>query len=157
MKKLLALCLGLSLAVTAVVAQTISIPQVVSVGTKDLFADVVSGTPTAGAQYATAAAINNVPGYVISVPLTAFTLTFGNTQTYYYIQPAGTLATGTFTFAPNPGDGARECVRSTQTQSAVTMTANTGQTVGGSAVTALTANTTYCWLYQASSATWYPI
>lgn len=156
-RKILAIGAGLSLIALAAVSQTISIPTVTSVGTADLFADAVRGVPTASGQYATAQAINNVPGYVISVPLTAFTLTFGNTQTYYYIQPAGTLATGTFTFAPNPGDGARECVRSTQTQTAVTMTANTGQTVGGTAVTAMTANTTYCWLYQASAATWYPI
>ena len=54
---------------------------------------------------------------VRSVPLTGFSLTFANGQTYWQIQPAGTLATGTFTFEPNPGDGARECVRSLHTRS----------------------------------------
>ncbi len=147
----------LGLGLLGLKAQTISVPTVLSVGPTDLFQDVVRGAPQASSYYATAAAINNVQGYQIAVPLTGFSLTFGNTQTYYLIQPAGTLATGTFTFAALPGDGAKECVRSTQTQTAVTMTANTGQTVGGTAVTAFVANTTYCWIYQASSSTWYPI
>jgi len=138
-------------------AQTITLPQVTSVGPADLFQDIVNGVPTAQNKYATAAQINGVLGYVISVPSSGFSLTFGNSQTYYLILPAGTLATGTFTMAPNPGDGQKACVRSHQTQSAVTIAANTGQTIGGTAVTAMTADTTYCWLYQASSTTWYPI
>ena len=147
----------LASAVSLASAQTITLPQVTSVGTADLFADVVGGVPTAQNRYATAAQINGVPGYVIAIPSSAFTLTFGNSQTYYLIQPTGTLATGTFTMAPNPGDGQRACVRSSQTQTAVTIAANTGQTIGGSAVTAMTANTMYCWLYQASAAEWWPI
>ena len=158
MKKLsLPLLLAASVLSGAALAQTPVVPQVQSVGTSDLFQDIVNGVPVMGNQYATAALVTNVTGYKITTPLTGFSLTFANGQSYYLITPAGTLATGTFTFEPNPGDGAKECVRSTQTQTAVTISANTGQTVGGTAVTALTANTTYCWLYQASSATWYPI
>lgn len=138
-------------------AQVPTVPTVPNVGTTDLFQDVVRGFPQANNYYATAAQINNVQGYAIAVPTTGFSLTFGSGQTYYLIQPAGTLATGTFTFAAAPGDGAKECVRSTQTQTAVTIAANAGQTVGGTAVTTMAANTTYCWLFQASSSTWYPV
>lgn len=137
----------------AVVAQ-VTVPTVTNVSPTDLFADVVGGVPTASTKYATAAQIAGVPGYRYTVPITAFTLTFGNSQVWYLINPSGTLATGTFTTAPNPGDGQRECVRSTQTQTAVTITANTGQTMN-SAITAMTANTSYCWTYVASLATWF--
>lgn len=138
-------------------AQVPAIPQVTNVGPNDLFPAVVGGNPSGGNQYAKAAQISGVAGYAITTPLTAFSLTFGNSQQYYLITPAGTLATGTFTMAPNPGDGQRACIRSTQTQTAVTITANTGQTMGGTAVTAMVANTTYCWFYAASLAAWEPI
>lgn len=157
MKRTIALLVGLGLLAAGAIAQTVSLPAVVSVGTTDLLPIVPRGQPSSAAVFTTPSLITNTAGYVITVPLTAFTLTFTNGQTYWLIQPAGTLATGTFTTEPNPGDGARMCVRSTQTQTAVTITANTGQTIGGTAVTAMTANTTYCWLYQASATTWYPI
>ena len=85
---------------------------------------------------------------------TAFTFTFGNTQTNYIIRPAGTLATGTLTAAPNPADGQRECFLSTQTQTALTWNANTGQSISG-APTAGVANTAVCMVYEAAAATWY--
>lgn len=140
----------------ALVAQTILIPQVVNVGTKDLFQDVVGGAPTAPASYATAAAIAGVPGYVQSTPLTGFSLTFGNTQKNMTLTPAGTLATGTITMAPNPGDGQEACMFSTQTQTALTLSANTGQTVAN-AITAMTALTRYCYQWSAAAATWYRV
>ncbi len=138
-------------------AQVPTVPTVPNVGTTDLFQDVVRGFPQVNNYYATAAQINNVQGYAIAVPTTGFSLTFAPGQTYYLIQPAGTLATGTFTFAAAPGDGAKECVRSSQSQTAVTIAGNTGQTVSGTAVTTMSPNTTYCWIFQASSSTWYPI
>ena len=157
MKKLLAgLALG-TLLIGAAIAQPYVYPQVTSVSPTDLIQDLPLGQPVGpSTQYATAALINNVPGYQKSTPLTAFTLTFKNGQSLWYITPAGTLATGTFTMAPAPGEGAVACAESTQTQQAVTSAANTGQTIGGTAVTAMTAATRYCWFYQASSSTWFP-
>lgn len=157
MKKLLAgLALG-TLLIGAAIAQPYVYPQVTSVSPTDLIQDLPLGQPVGPSnQYATAALINNVPGYQKSTPLTAFTLTFKNGQSLWYITPAGTLATGTFTMAPAPGDGAVACAESTQTQTAVTIAANTGQAIGGTAVTAMTAATRYCWFYQASSSTWFP-
>ena len=147
----LAVAFGIPLAFS----QAPLVPQVPNVGTADLFQDVVNGTPTAQGFYATAAAINGVPGYVNGgAVLTAWTFTFGNTQTSYFIQPAGTLATGTLTTAPNPGDGQRECFLSTQTQTAITWTANTGQTLAN-APTAGVAMTPQCMTYSRATATWY--
>lgn len=133
---------------------TITAPKVLTVGPTDLFQDVVGGIPQVGNQYATAGQIAGVPSYVYAVPLTAFSLTFGNSQAWYILNPAGTLATGTITFAPAPADGQRECTVSSQTQTAITFTANTGQTVVG-APTSMVAGTPVCFSYVASVATWF--
>ena len=157
MKKLLLGATALILAVGGgiVIAQTITVPQVVSVGTKDLFNTVVGGVPTAGNKYATAAQINGVVGYSDgTAATTGWTHTYGNAETNFFIYPSGTLANGTITAAPNPGDGQRECFLSTQTQTSVTWTANTGQTLVN-APTAGTAMTPECMVYVASKATWY--
>lgn len=139
---------------TPVIAQTVVVPVVPSVGTADLFADVTNGYPTAQTQYATAAQIAGVPGYVYNVPLTAFTLTFGNSQTDLILNPAGTLATGTLTTAANPSDGQRECVVSSQTQTALTWSAATGQTITNPP-TALVALTPVCMTFVKALSTWF--
>jgi hypothetical protein len=138
----------------AAIAQTLpNLPKVTTVNTTDLFQDVVRGDPVTNSYFATAAQIAGVPGYVKVVPLTAFSLTFANTQTDMILNPAGTLATGTLTTAAQPSDGQRECVLSSQTQTALTWSANTGQTINN-APTALVANTPVCITYSASNLTW---
>ncbi len=136
---------------------TFQVPMVQTVGPTDVFHDVVAGIPTVGNQYATAGMIAGVPSYVYTVPLTAFTLTFGNSQTWYILNPAGTLATGTITMAAAPADGQRECVVSSQTQTAITFTANAGQTISTNPAipTALVAGTAVCYVYVAPQATWF--
>lgn len=89
------------------------------------------------------------------VPITAFTITPAAGTTLLFLNPAGTLATGTITMPANPGDAQLFCWMSTQTQTAVTVSANTGQSLVGTAVTAGVAGTQYCWRYIASTATWY--
>lgn len=156
MKKLLLATSAVSLlAIGFAFAQstTISLPVLSTVSTSDLFQDVPGGSPTAGNKYVTAAQIAGVPGYTKTIPLTSFSLTFANSQEYMLLQPAGTLAAGTITTAPNPSDGQRECIVSTQIVSALTLTANSGQTING-AVTALAANTGVCYTYSAFNATW---
>jgi hypothetical protein len=152
-RALLAAVAGLAICGAIAYAQVIVVPTVTSVGTTDLFADVVAGQPSAQASYATASQIANVPGYRYTVATTGFSITVPNGVTYEILNPAGTLATGTFTMMPNPGDGARTCFFSTQTQTAVTLTANTGQTIVNG-VTAFTANTQYCYTYVASLSAW---
>lgn len=146
------LCLGAG--TLALAQQNLVVPVVPTVGTTDLFADVVNGYPTAQTSFATAAQISGVPGYVYSVPLTAFSLTFGNSQSYMLLNPAGTLATGTFTMAPNPSDGQRACVFDTQIQTAVTFTANTGQTIVNAPTAEAAANWTACFTFVKSLSAW---
>lgn len=148
--------LGLFAVASFAIGQAVPVPTVANVGTSDVFQDVVGGQPAAQNKYATAAQIAGVPGYVNGgAVLTAFTFTFGNSQTDYFVQPAGTLATGVLTTAPNPGDGQRECFLSTQTQTSLTLTANTGQTVANGSGIAVTALTPACWTFSAATSTWY--
>jgi hypothetical protein len=111
------------------------------------------GVPGYGAQIGTASSMTT---YFVSVPLTGFTITAPSpvTATFLLLNPAGTLATGTLTMPATPNDGGSFCVMSTQTQTALTVTANTGQTVAGTAVSALTAYVPACWRWWALTSTW---
>lgn len=152
------LAAGALLALLGGSAAFAQIPRVTSVSPTDLFQDVVNGIPGPGNSYATGAQVSGISAYKNGgVVSTAWTYTFTSGQQYYFVQPAGTLATGTLTTEANPGDGQRECFFSTQTQTAITWTANTGQTIDGSKPTAGVANTLQCMIYVAASASWFRI
>jgi hypothetical protein len=125
-----------------------------SVGANDLFQDIIGGNSAPYNSYATPGLLGNTTSVAYSVPLTAFTITQGVGTTWTIINPAGTLATGTFTFNATPTNGSRACFVSTQTQTAVTFTGNTGQTVTG-APTAMVAGTPVCFTYVTSVTTWF--
>ena len=139
----------------AVTVPGISVPQVQSLNQADCFWDAINGQPQPAWQCATPGMIGGISNYNYSVPLTGFTIAPGNTQSFVLINPAGTLATGTLTMPSNPSDGLNLCMESTQTQTALTVTANTGQTLSGTTVSALTAGTPVCWLFVRSTTTWY--
>ena len=63
----------------------------------DLIQVIPGGQPSVGNKYGNAGQVNGPLGLQTSTPLTAFSLTFNNGTTYWFITPAGTLATGTFT------------------------------------------------------------
>jgi hypothetical protein len=136
-------------------AQQIAIPTVQTVGTSDLFLDVAGGIPGVPNQYATAAQISGPIGYSYQIPLTGFTITAANSTALLYLNPAGTLATGTLTLAANPSDGQNFCLLDTKTQTAITVNANTGQTLAGlAAPTALVAGQKYCWFFNKPLGQW---
>jgi hypothetical protein len=89
----------------------------------------------------------------VEVPLTGFTITLDQNPTLV-ITPAGTLATGTVLLPLNPEDGQRFEMISTQTQTALTITANTGDTINN-VPTALVALTGVRLGYKLSSRIWY--
>lgn len=142
--------------VGVVVAQVIVVPQVQSIGQADLVQVIPNGQPSSQSQYATAGAVAGVLQYSAQTPLTAFNIVVPNFTSLLYLTPAGTLATGTLTMEASPvSDGQNFCLLDTQTQTAITIAANTGQSLGGLAnLTALVANTRYCWFYNAQLATW---
>lgn len=80
------------------------------------------------------------------VPLTAFAITMQSG--ILVLNPAGTLATGAVTLPLNPPDGATAEISSTQTQTALTLAANTGDVLVGTTPTALVANTRVAYRYS---------
>lgn len=83
----------------------------------------------------------------LEVPLTGFTITANDGVSKVILNPAGTLATGTFKLPANPVEGQSIELSSTQTQTALTVAAGSGHTIVGTAVTALTAVTFVKWVY----------
>jgi hypothetical protein len=149
---------ALSLAGIGVAVAQVFVPSVLQVNPNDLIAVLVHGNVGPSASYATQVQLTGPVGYHDDgVQTTAFTYTFASGQVNYVIRPAGTLATGTLRTEANPGDGQRECFFSTQTQTALTWTANTGQTMGSDKPTAGVANTLQCIMYEAASATWHRV
>lgn len=91
----------------------------------------------------------------LEVPLTGFSIQANDGVSRVLLNPAGTLATGTFTFPATPFEGQEMHLSSTQTQSALTVAAPSGYTIVGTAVTALTAVTEVIWVY--SDTKWYRV
>lgn len=135
-------------------AQLVTPPSVTTIHpNNDLVQVIPNGIAQGTNVYATPAQLKASGAYYKSIPLTGFTFTFGNSQTDAAFRPAGTLATGTVTLAPNPSDGSRVCIFSTQIITALTLAANTGQTINNAA-TAMTALGHVCYLYGLSNTTW---
>ena len=85
-------------------------------------------------------------GFDFYVPLTGFNIQM---QTgILVLNPAGTLATGTVVLPQNPPDGAVAEISSTQTQTALTVSAGSGDSIAGAAVTALVAVTRVKYRYS---------
>lgn len=147
-----------ALVASVALAQTIPVPMLPSLGQTDIVQVIKGGVASAQSTYVTAGSVAGLEQYSYQIPLTGFTITPPNYTALLYLNPAGTLATGTLTMAAAPSDGQKFCVEDTQTQTAITVSANTGQTmltsIGLGAVTALTANTRYCWFFNAPLAGW---
>jgi hypothetical protein len=90
--------------------------------------------------------------YSQQVPLTGFNIVVPAGTNFLQLNPAGTLATGTIVFPPGTADGQQFCIYDTQTQTAVTLTPATGNTIAATIPTALTAATRLCWAFAASTA-----
>ncbi len=158
MKKLLS---GLLAGIAAIFAVSAADAQSIDtvLNQNDLVQVIPHGAGSAQSVFAYPGAISGVDQYSYQIPLTAFTITVPNSVAVLYLNPAGTLATGTLTMMASPSDGQRFCVEDSQTQTAITISANTGQTLtagtyGLATPTALTANTRYCWLYFGAQAAW---
>jgi hypothetical protein len=84
-----------------------------------------------------------------SVPTTGFSITVAAGTSTVLIEPAGTLATGTFVFPvlANCQDGQSLRIASSQTVTAATFTAGSGTTIVG-APSAITLSTTGAYNYE---------
>lgn len=93
--------------------------------------------------------------YDYQVLTTGFTYTFAAGTQVLVAVPAATLATGTITMPSAPADGMVITIQSTQQITALTVSANTGQTLVGAAVQ-LNSNQPLSWVYRLTNTTWYP-
>jgi len=94
--------------------------------------------------------------YDYQTPLTGFTYTF-TTYNVLFAVPAGTLATGTVTMSATPVDGTTATITTTQQITALTINANTGQSIIGGGAVQMNANTSRQYMYRAANTTWYLI
>jgi hypothetical protein len=93
--------------------------------------------------------------YDYQVLTTGFSYTFATGTTTLIAQPAGTLATGTITMPGSPADGMVVTFMTTQEITALTINGNTGQSIGGSQVSLMAANSSLSFIYRLSNTTWY--
>lgn len=93
-------------------------------------------------------------GYSLQAPATGFTITIADNISDLILNPAGTLATGTITMPATPIDGQKIRISSSQTQTALTLSPNSGQSIKN-APTALTAGIGVGYIYNLSSTTWF--
>lgn len=91
----------------------------------------------------------------VEVPLTGFSITLDQCPTLV-LNPAGTLATGTVLLPASPVDGQYVEIISSQTQTAITITAATGDTINN-VPTALVALTGVKLGYNAADRVWYRV
>lgn len=92
--------------------------------------------------------------YDYQAPTTGFSYTFAAGTTVLVMNPAGTLATGTITMPAAPADGMTISFSSTQQITALTVNANTGQSIVGAPTTML-AGGAATFVYRLSNTTWY--
>jgi hypothetical protein len=93
--------------------------------------------------------------YDFQVLTTGFSYTFASGITTLIAAPAGTLATGTITMPGSPADGMVITITTTQEITALTINGNTGQSIGGTQVSLMAANSAMSFVYRQSNTTWY--
>lgn len=93
--------------------------------------------------------------YDFQVLTTGFSYTFTTGTTTLIAAPAGTLATGTITMPGSPADGMVITITTTQEITALTINGNTGQSIGGTQVAQMPANSAMSFVYRQANTTWY--
>jgi len=96
-----------------------------------------------------------IQAYDYQVLTTGFSYTFAAGTQVLVINPAGTLATGTITMPAAPSDGMTITFSSTKIITALTVNANSGQTINNN-VTTLSAGQSAAYIYRAASTAWFP-
>lgn len=98
-----------------------------------------------------------IQAYDYQVLTTGFSYTFASGTQTLVINPAGTLATGTITMPASPVDGMTVTISTTQEITALTLSGNTGKSIGGTQVARFPANSAMQFVYRSANTTWYRI
>ena len=93
--------------------------------------------------------------YDYQVLTTGFSYTFATGITTLIAAPAGTLAAGTITMPVAPADGMVITFTTTQEITALTIAGGAGQSIGGTQVALMAANSAMSFVYRLSNLTWY--
>ena len=95
--------------------------------------------------------------YDYQTPTTGFSYTFAAGTQVLVMNPATSLATGTVTMPASPADGMTITITTTVAIAALTVNANTGQSIVGGGALYLGANSSLQYVYRLSSTTWLPM
>lgn len=162
--KRFATILGLAAAVAlgAVAYAQVILPTVPTVSPSGDYIQVIpNGQPTAQSRYAPIGEITSTTIYTRTSVASGAAFSASGYNNYFttyqadlLLDPATTMPWVYFTFSTAPSDGQRQCFFSTGTGTAVVFGETTGQTVANK-ITALTANTRYCYIWSRANATWY--
>lgn len=162
MKKFLSALVLLGLIGGIAYAQSIVLPTVSTINyANDRVQVIPGGQPGAQSVYVPPQEVTATSGYIkAAVPVgSASTLNpgyinyFGSYQSLFLLEPAATQATATFYLSALPSDGTTNCMFSIATVTSATINGLNSQTVSNG-ITAMTANTRYCYTYSASNTTW---
>jgi hypothetical protein len=96
-----------------------------------------------------------IQAYDFQALTTGFTYTFAAGTQTLVMNPAGTLATGTITMPAAPADGMTITITTTQQITALTIAGNSGQSIGGTQVALMAANSALSFVYRLTNTTWY--
>jgi hypothetical protein len=153
--RLLVLALVAGFGITAALAQTLGIPIVAVHNSADLVTIIPNGAPSAQSQFCQWNCVTNVYGYYKNGTGTQNqTLQTGANLSYVTWANASAIAYLYLYLPTAPLDGAKNCYFSIGAVTAMTLYAGlTSQTLNN-AITAMSANTQYCYLYNASNTAW---
>lgn len=93
----------------------------------------------------------------VQVPTTGFTITIADNTSTLILNPAGTLATGTVTLPANPIDGQIIRIATSQIVTALTISANSGQTMADAFSTTLGAGSGKSYIYHLAGTVWFTL
>ena len=94
--------------------------------------------------------------YDVQVVATGFSQIIDNNTDFLIIEPGGLIATGAVTMPNQPGDGQVIGIVSTQTITALTLSAAVGHFIRN-AITTITADGFAYYMYRSANATWYRV
>lgn len=97
-----------------------------------------------------------VEGYHVDVAGASFSVTYLKNQTNMILNNSGSV-NGTVTFYAYPFDGQIACMFSKGGVGTLTLNAGLGTQSVSNTITALTANTEYCFQYVNAAASWYRV
>jgi hypothetical protein len=157
MKRLRILVLALAgvLGLSVAVAQVIPVPIVATHQSPDLMQVIPNGIPNAQSQYCQWNCITNVFGYYKNGTGTQNqTYSTGANLSYVTWANASSITTLSVYLPTAPLDGAKNCYFSIGGAGTLNLYAGLTTQTLNNAITAMTANTQYCYLYSVSNTSW---